>query len=101
MDLRELNAPRWMQAGPHGFYEAWYVVASDPRSGVGLWLRYALDRDQKGEDTFSVWGAWFEGDRSCALRNLMPAAAIGRTGVRFGAAELSPEACSGEVEGGG
>jgi hypothetical protein len=100
MDLEALNAPRWTQA-KDGFNEAWYVVASEPKAGLGLWVRYAVDIDDAGAPTFALWGSWFERGRAFALRNLLAAAAIGRTGVEFGAAGLTAEACSGEVEAGG
>ena len=96
-----LNAPRWNQAPRSGFNEAWYVVASDPRAGHGLWLRYTVDVDRSGEPAFALWGSWFEEGRLFALKNTLPAAAIGRRGVAFGAGELTADGCSGEVEGAG
>ncbi|MCA1825759.1 MAG: hypothetical protein LC689_02325 [Myxococcales bacterium] len=79
-----------MAVGP--FHEAWYVVASDPRSEHGLWLRYTADVN--GDRTFAVWGAWFSPQGSFAVRNIVDPAAIGRTA-------LSEQSCSGEVEAGG
>lgn len=96
-----LNSPRWPDAGPGAFSEAWYVVASDPRAVQGLWLRYTADLTEAGKPAFALWGSWFEEDRTFALRTPVPAAAISRTGVRFGEAELTAGGCSGEVEGGG
>jgi hypothetical protein len=93
-----LNSARWPKAGKGGFNETWYVVASDPRAGVGLWVRYAVDVDLSGAPSFALWGAWFEEGRTFSLRSPVPAAAIGRTGVEFGAASLTAEGCSGEVE---
>jgi hypothetical protein len=101
MEPTDLNAPRWPAAPAGGFGEAWYLVASEPRAGLGLWLRYAVDIDQAGAASFAVWGAWFEKDRTFSLRNLLPAAAISRTAVRFGAAELTADSSTGEVEAGG
>src|SRR5205085_3563601 len=80
VDLAALNAPRWNQAkGP--FHEAWYLVASEPRQGLGLWVRYTADIDPRGEPVFAVWGSWFERDRTFALRKIVPAAAIGRSAL--------------------
>jgi hypothetical protein len=100
-----LNAPRWTDpVASRGFYEVWYVVASEPKAGFGLWVRHAVDLARDGTPAFSLWGSWFERDhseRSFALKNTLPAAAIGRRSeVRFGAASLTAQACSGEVEGG-
>lgn len=100
MNPETVSAPRWTKASG-GFNEAWYVVASEPKAGIGLWVRYAVDLDASGAPTFALWGSWFERGRTFALRNLLPAAAIGRSGVQFGAASLTGEGCSGEVEGGG
>ena len=96
-----LNAPRWNRAPRTGFNEAWYVVASDARAGHGLWVRYTVDVDRSGAPAFALWGSWFEEGRVFALKNTLPAAAIGRSGVSFGAAALTSDGCSGEVEGGG
>src|SRR5438477_403233 len=70
-----LNAPRW-SAQKGGFTEAWYVVAGDPRGAYGLWVRYVVDMDLKGQPTFALWGAWFEGDHPFVIRNQLSAAAI-------------------------
>jgi hypothetical protein len=96
-----LNSPRWSEAPRSGFHEAWFVVATDARAGRGLWLRYAVDLDRSGAPSFALWGSWFEDERTFALKNPVAAAAIGRTGVAFGSAELTALSCSGEVEGGG
>jgi hypothetical protein len=114
-----LNAPRWITAPKGGFHEVWYVVASEPRAGFGIWLRFAVDLVRDGTPAFSLWGSWFERDHpelSFALKNTLHSAAIGRRSSgaspegtegrsievpRFGAASLTAEGCSGEVEGGG
>jgi hypothetical protein len=96
-----LNSPRWSEAPRSGFHEAWFVVATDARAGRGLWLRYSVDVDRSGAPGFALWGAWFEDQRTFALKNPVPAAAIGRTGIAFGTAELTAASCSGEVEGKG
>jgi hypothetical protein len=104
VDESELNAPRWPDGPRDGFYEAWYVVANEPRAGLGLWVRYAVDVSASGAQQFALWGSWFERDRlerNFALKNVLPAAAISRSSIGFGNGELTSEACSGEVEGGG
>lgn len=96
-----LNLPRWNQRPRSGFNEAWYVVASDPRAGLGLWLRYTVDVDRSGAPAFALWGSWFEEGGRFALKNTLPAAAIGRSGLAFGPGALTADGCSGEVEGAG
>src|SRR5205807_546082 len=88
-----LNAARWTtQKG--GFTEAWYVVAGDPRGAYGLWVRYVVDMDLKGQPTFALWGGWFEGDHPFVIRNQLSTAANSRI------SELFLDG-SGEVQGGG
>ncbi len=104
MEAEPLNTARWTAVSKGGFHEAWFVAASDPRSGHGLWLRYGVEvRAEKPEGT--VWASWFDRDgpgRTFALgRNVGPAA-IGRGDpVRLGAAELNESSCMGDVEAGG
>src|SRR5262249_25970269 len=99
-----------------GFHEAWFVCASDPTTGHGLWLRYTVDSSREGPAA-AVWAAWFDRDRpdrTLALRNTWKPAAIGRggggapgappgggRGVRIGSARLDAFSCNGEVEAGG
>src|SRR5436309_466566 len=43
-----LNAPRWPDVSGGPFHEVWYAVASDPKTGQGLWVRcsaFAEDPD--------------------------------------------------------
>jgi len=99
-DRRSLNAPRWEGSGP--WSEAWFITCADPRRGIGLWLRYALDVDRGGVEVPSVWASFMDGTRAFALRNVYPAAAFRRTDpVAIGAGELTSAGCSGEVEAGG
>src|SRR4051812_36599852 len=85
-----LNAPKWPDVSSGPFHEAWYVVASDPKTAQGLWIRYTADFERDRE--FGVWGAWFDRDRAFSLKGLVEPAAIGR---------ISEQECSGEVEAGG
>jgi hypothetical protein len=87
-DRGSLNAARWNGSGP--WSEAWFLTCADPRRGIALWLRYALEVDRNGAAVPSVWGSFMDRSRACALRNLYPAAAFGRTDpVAIGSAELS------------
>jgi hypothetical protein len=103
VDAESLNLPRWPAVPAGGFHEVWFVSASDPRAGLGLWIRYTVEMGPHGR-TCAVWGAWFDRDhpeRCVALKNDLDAAAIGRTGVDLGGNALSALGCSGEVEGAG
>lgn len=89
-----------MGSGP--WSEAWFVTCADPRRGIGLWLRYALDVDLRSAATPSVWASFMDRGRAFALRNQYPAAAFRRSDpVAIGAGELSAGGCSGEVDAGG
>ncbi len=107
MTTRSLNLPRFADARAGGFYEAYFIVASDARAGIGLWLRYAVDVSVSGEVVPSVWGTFFDRNdrsRNVCLQNRAPAAAIRRnesTVLGIGPAELGLSGCSGEVEGEG
>jgi len=76
-DRGSLNAVRWTGSGP--WSEAWFVTCADPRRGIGLWLRYALDADGDGGLTPSLWGSFMDRSHAFALRNLHPAAAFRRS----------------------
>lgn len=92
----DLNAPRFSQHRAGSFGEAWYAVASEPREGVGLWVRASVDVAADGARQFAVWGSWFEQGRCFAIKRPVDAAAFGRT-----VQALQNGECSGEVEGGG
>src|SRR2546430_9852734 len=104
------NQPRWAaneSGGASGFYEAWFIVASDPRARIGLWLRYAVDVSVDGQVTPAIWGAFFDRRdpaRTFSACNQYAAAAIRRGNalhVGIGDAELAEGGCAGEAEAGG
>ena len=102
VDVESLNSPRWPRVSRGGFHEAWFVSGSDAKAGHGLWLRYGVNLDSAGARDSSLWGSWFERDapeRTFVVRNLVNDATISRTGLLFGAAELTASGCTGEVEG--
>jgi len=99
-DRGSLNAARWNGSGP--WSEAWFLTCVEPRNGIGLWVRYALDVDGNGQAVPSLWGSFMEGNRAFALRNVYPAAAFRRIEpMGIGIAELTESGCSGDVEAGG
>jgi hypothetical protein len=47
------NALRW--DGAPGHYEVYYLTLTDPRSGVGAWIRYTMLAPLTGAGTCSLW----------------------------------------------
>jgi hypothetical protein len=47
------NALRW--DGAAGHYEAYYLSATDPGSGLGLWIRYTLHAPLQGPVECALW----------------------------------------------
>jgi hypothetical protein len=48
-----LNALQW--DGSPGHYEVYYLTATEPESGVGVWIRYTMLAKLDGERTCSLW----------------------------------------------
>ncbi len=38
-----------------GHYEVWYVTLTDPKTGLGFWIRYTMVAPLKGSPTCSLW----------------------------------------------
>jgi hypothetical protein len=57
MDANDL---RW--DGRTGHYEVWYVAATDPASGVGLWLRFTVHAPLRGDAECALWCLAMERD---------------------------------------
>jgi hypothetical protein len=53
----EANAVRWDQ-GPSPFYEVWYLIAVEPSTGDGFWVRYTLLNPLSGRPETGAT-AWF------------------------------------------
>src|SRR4051794_11523815 len=48
-----LNVLQW--DGAPGHYEVYYLSATDPATGIGLWIRYTMVAPMNGEATCSLW----------------------------------------------
>jgi hypothetical protein len=48
-----LNVLQW--DGTPGHYEVYYVSATDPATGIGLWIRYTMVAPLDGDATCSLW----------------------------------------------
>jgi hypothetical protein len=101
MTPHEANRVRW-SGEPGPFYEVWYVIAVEPRSGDGLWIRYTLlnPTDAHPAAGATAWFAWTcrrEPERSFAItRHFAPGsfvAAPGTGGLVLG----EPESPSGSA----
>jgi hypothetical protein len=51
--MANLNVLQW--DGTPGHYEVYYLSATDPASGIGLWIRYTMVAPIAGDATCSLW----------------------------------------------
>jgi hypothetical protein len=51
--MANLNVLQW--DGTPGHYEVYYLSATDPASGIGLWIRYTMVAPLSGDATCSLW----------------------------------------------
>jgi Tocopherol cyclase len=100
------NRPAW--TGRSGWYEAWFLTCTDPRSGTGYWLRSTLLAPAPGEPTGAVWFARFDPTdpgRTFGIHRRYPMAGVlvraGDVDVRIGPSTLGSGRLEGSLEGGG
>jgi hypothetical protein len=55
--MRNANALRWQ--GQAGHYEVYYLTATDPRTGVGIWIRYTMLAPLEAVDAPATCSLWF------------------------------------------
>jgi hypothetical protein len=98
--MADPNALRW--DGAPGHYEVWYITATDPASGVGLWLRFTLRAALAGGGECALWclamqrdGTRFARKATFALDRLEAERAPFR--LRLAGAELSDRGSAGEI----
>jgi hypothetical protein len=51
--MANLNVLQW--DGTPGHYEVYYLSATDPASGIGIWIRYTMVAPLSGDATCSLW----------------------------------------------
>ena len=99
------NALRWQ--GQAGHYEVYYLTATDPRTGVGIWIRYTMlaPLDGVGEPaTCSLWFSAMDPNAHSTLARKASfaidqmRAASGPFELRIGDALLTDERMRGEFE---
>jgi hypothetical protein len=96
-----LNALRW--DGSPGHYEVHYLTTTDPRTGVGLWIRQTMLAPGDGAPTCAVWFAATFPDAPAVARKLtLPAADMVAEAQPFrlvtGPAELTDEGMRGAFD---
>jgi hypothetical protein len=96
-----LNALRW--DGSPGHYEVHYLTTTEPRTGVGLWIRQTMLAPDVGEPTCAVWFmATFPDSPAVARKLTLPAAKMIAEPEPFrlltGPAELTDEGMRGGFE---
>jgi hypothetical protein len=95
------NALRWN--GRPGHYEVYYVTLTDPRSGVGIWVRYTLEAPMSGDPSCALWFAAMDPAAGVVARKqTLPIAELTADAdpfmLRIGSAELAEGAASGGFE---
>lgn len=96
----DANALRW--DGRPGHYEVWYLSATDPASGVGLWLRFTLRAPLRGEGECALWCLAMEPDGTRFARKASFAADQLEAGtdpfrLQVAGADLSDRGSAGEI----
>ena len=100
--MPELNTLRWNRSPGH--YEVHYLTTTDPRSGVGLWIRQTMLAPLGGGDpTCSVWFmATFPDAPAVARKLTLPIAEMAAEDAPFrlrtGPAELTDSGMRGALE---
>jgi hypothetical protein len=100
--MANLNVLQW--DGGRGHYEVYYVSATDPATGIGLWIRYTMVAPLAGEPTCSLWFMAMDaaGDVRVGRKVSFPAAQLAAQADPFrlaiGDSELSDRGMAGGFE---
>lgn len=103
--MRNANALRWQ--GQAGHYEVYYLTATDPHTGVGIWIRYTMLAPLEAVGAPATCSLWFSAmdpnSHSTIARKASFAidrmrASSGPFELRIGDALLTDERMSGEFE---
>ena len=94
------NVLRW--DGAPGHYEVYYLTVTEPRTGVGLWIRYTLLASDRDPATCALWFAAMDRDGlRIAHKETLPIGALASSEDPFrlsiGAAELRDDGMGGAV----
>jgi hypothetical protein len=96
------NVLQW-DGGP-GHYEVYYLSATDPRHGLGLWIRYTLHAPLQGPVQSALWFMAMDRDGSrFARKTTFPISELQAEAEPFrltlAGADLSDRGMAGELEG--
>jgi len=85
-----------------GHYESFYVKATRPEGGLGVWIRHTIHKRPHAEPTGSIWFVLFDAQASApiAAKATFPAGEISVPGgayVRIDGAQLEPGRAAGEI----
>jgi 2-keto-4-pentenoate hydratase/2-oxohepta-3-ene-1,7-dioic acid hydratase in catechol pathway len=101
---RDLDRPHWR--GQRPWFEIWFAVLLDDDRRRALWVRQTLFVPKEGAGRATIWGAWFDADRSPAARAGKRYTAIehakvsdGEELIRIGDAFIGRSGARGEVDG--
>jgi hypothetical protein len=85
-----------------GHYESFYIKATRPEGGLGVWIRHTIHKRPHAEPTASIWFVLFDGEAGppAAAKATFPAAELAAGNgayVRVDGAALEPGRAVGEV----
>jgi len=85
-----------------GHYESFYVKASRPDGGLGVWIRHTVHKRPRAEPTAAIWFTRFDADaeRPLAAKATFPATELSAGGsayIRVDGAVLEPGRARGEL----
>jgi hypothetical protein len=97
-----INVLQW-DGGP-GHYEVYYLSATDPRHGLGVWIRYTLQAPLQGPVQCALWFMAMDRDGSrFARKTTFPISELQAEAEPFrltlAGADLSDRGMAGELEG--
>jgi len=101
-----LNALQW--DGSDGYYEVYYLSATDQITGLGLWIRYTMRAPVEGNGQAAEAMLWFmamqaDGEVLAAYKQVLPIADLNYTprpfSLRIGESLLTDFGMQGSVEG--
>jgi hypothetical protein len=85
-----------------GHYESFYIKATRPEGGLGVWIRHTIHKRPGAEPTASIWFALFDAEAPApiATKTTFPAAELSAGDgayVRIDGARLEPGRAIGEI----
>jgi hypothetical protein len=90
-------------AAKAGHYESFYLKASEPGGGRGVWIRHTVHKRPGAEPNASIWFVFFDrqAERPRATKVTVPAAELSAPAgswIRVGDAEIGPGLVEGSVD---